>query len=181
MSESVSPARKAVSFSYGAFAIILLATLTIGVLSGFFGGVAASLHVVRPIARSAQSTPERAWLGITYVPINASVAATYKLAVSAGALIVAVTPNGPAAKAGLREDDIVTAVDQRTIDENTNITDVIKDKKPQDHVQMTVLRDGSTQTIDIALGRLPAGSIGPRSGLPSDGLSGDATRVPSGQ
>lgn len=182
MSESVSPARKAVSFSYGAFALILLATLTVGVLSGFFGGLAASLRVVRSTARSAQpDTSGRAWLGVTYVPINASVAATYKLAVSAGALIVAVTPNGPAAKAGLREDDIVTAVDQRTIDENTNITDVIKDKKPQDHVQMTVLRDGSTQTVDITLGRLPAGSMGPRSSLPFDGLSGDATRVVPGQ
>lgn len=174
MSETVSPARKAVTFSYGGFAIILLATLVIGVVSGFFGGVAASLRITRASARSTQTdTLVRAWLGITYVPINASVAANYKLPVSAGALIVGVTPNGPAAKAGLHEDDIVTVVDQRTIDESTNITDMIQDKKPDDHVQMTVLRDGNTLTIDITLGRLPAGSTGQHNGF---SLGGDSTR-----
>jgi S1-C subfamily serine protease len=180
MVEPVTPARKAVTFSYGSFAVILLATLAIGIVSGFFGGVAASPRVTRPAAHSSQTDTTRAWLGITYVPINASVAASYKLAVSAGALIVGVTPNGPAAKAGLREDDVVTAVDQRTVDENTNITDVIKDKKPEDHVQMTVLRDGATQTIDITLGRLPAGYMGSRGSLQSDDGSGDTTRVVPG-
>ena len=161
MSELAPSVRKTVTFGYGVFATILMATLLIGAVSGIVIGVmAVSLHSGRPALSGAPVASGRAWLGVNYVPITASIASTYKLSATAGALIVAVTPNGPAAKAGVREDDVVTAVDEQTIDENTNITDVIKDKKPQDHIRMSILRDGSAETIDITLGRLPAGSMG---------------------
>lgn len=182
-----TPVRKAVSLSYGAFAAVLLLTLVIGLLSGsIFGGLAVTLRAAHLGVRAAEpggqaAAAARAWLGITYIPITPAVATSNKLTVTTGALIVAVTGNGPAAKAGLREDDVVTAVEQRTIDENTSITDVIKDKKPGDHVQMTILRDGNQQTIDITLGRLPAGLIGPRSSNPFDGVGRDVTRIVSGQ
>jgi serine protease Do len=163
MSELAPSVRKTVTFGYGAFAAILMATLVIGVVSGIvFGVMAGSLRSARLALPGAADTDGRAWLGVTYVPINASVATSYKLSVATGALIIAVTPNGPAAQAGMRQDDIVTAVDHRPIDENTNITDIIKDKKPQDHILMTILRNGSEQTIDITLGRVPAGSMGSR-------------------
>ena len=161
MSELAPSVRKTVTFGYGVFATILMATLLIGAVSGIVIGVmAVSLHSGRPALSGAPVASGRAWLGVNYVPITASIASTYKLSATAGALIVAVTPNGPAARAGVREDDVVTAVDEQTIDENMNITDVIKDKKPQDHIRMSILRDGSAETIDITLGRLPAGSMG---------------------
>jgi len=180
MSES---ATNTITLSHGRFAIILLAVLLIGLLSGaMLGGIALSLLASRPIAVSGQPlVPARAWIGITYVPITPALARRSNLPVNTGALIVAVTPNSPAATAGLREDDIITAVDRHAIDESTSIMDIVMQKKPGESIQATFLREGAEQTAEIALGRLPARSAPTDGGTPFDRLRRGFTRITGDQ
>jgi serine protease Do len=176
-------ASKTVNLSYGLFAIILLATLLLGLLSGgWLGGLAVS-HVAGRSTPGAAQPPAsgRVWIGITYVPVTAALARSSNLPVNKGALIVAVTPNSPAASAGLREEDIITSVDQRVIDDTTSVMDVIMQKKLGDRIQVTFLRDGKEQTVDITLGRVPTRGTAPDGGTPLDRLRRGFARFAAGQ
>lgn len=159
---TIRPAGKTITLTYGLFALVLLATLIIGLLSGgVLGGLtfsAASRRSGEPVDPPA--AVDRAWIGITYMPVTQAVAASHNLAVTKGALIVAITPNGPAARSGLREDDVITAVDGRPIDETSSLMELIEGKKPGDTVKIAFVRDGSSQTNDLVVGRLPTRSDG---------------------
>jgi S1-C subfamily serine protease len=144
---------KTITLSYGLLAFLLLVALLIGGLSG---GILGSLATVLIADRAvAPSSAARAWVGVTYVPVTPPVAQNYNLPVNSGALILSVTPNSPAAKSGLRERDIITAVDQRPIDESTSLMDLIIAHKPGDHVQITMQRGGQEMGADVVLGELP--------------------------
>ncbi|WP_338051208.1 S1C family serine protease [Pseudonocardia acidicola] len=73
-----------------------------------------------------------------------------------GAGIVAVQPGGPAAQAGLRPGDVITAIDNQTITDAITLQTVIAQHNPGDKVNVTVQRDGAAMTVPVVLGELPA-------------------------
>ena len=77
---------------------------------------------------------------------------------SGGALVVSTVPGGPAAKAGLRagaNGDVIKAVDGKTINDPTEVSEAIDKGKPGDKVKVEVQRDGSRQSIEVTLGTRP--------------------------
>lgn len=74
--------------------------------------------------------------------------------VAAGAVIVAVEPGSPADEAGLREGDIVTAVDDEVVEDAAALTTVVRSHAPGDEVSVTVDRDGEAQTFTLTLATL---------------------------
>jgi putative serine protease PepD len=67
----------------------------------------------------------------------------------------AVQPGSPAAKAGLRPGDLVTAVDGQTISSVNQFIATIANYSPGDTVTLTVKRSGSTTTVKVTLGTQP--------------------------
>ena len=73
-----------------------------------------------------------------------------------GALIVTVVEDGPAAKAGLQEDDRITAVDGQALDAENDLADLISSQKPGDATTLTVERSGDESLeITVVLGEHP--------------------------
>jgi serine protease Do len=68
--------------------------------------------------------------------------------VEGGVLVTAVTENSPAAKAGLKAGDIITAVDGEKISSPGDITRMLG-KKDTGDVSLTVVRDRSTRTVTV--------------------------------
>ena len=74
----------------------------------------------------------------------------------AGVSIAAVTPGGPAAKAGLRPGDVITAVNGMATPDTETLAAVLAGLHPGQQVPVSVTRaDGSTTTIHLTLGQLP--------------------------
>ncbi|MEU8861027.1 S1C family serine protease [Streptomyces umbrinus] len=65
----------------------------------------------------------------------------------------AVTPNGPAAKAGLKPGDVITKLDDRVIDSGPTLIGEIWTHKPGDTVKLTYTRNGKQQTAEVTLGQ----------------------------
>jgi S1-C subfamily serine protease len=64
--------------------------------------------------------------------------------------------DSPAAQVGLRSGDVITQVDGKDIKGESDLAEALADKKPGDKVKLTIVRDGSTQTIEVTLGQAPA-------------------------
>ncbi|WP_449479192.1 S1C family serine protease [Streptomyces abikoensis] len=64
----------------------------------------------------------------------------------------AVTPGGPADKAGLKPGDVITKLDDTAIDSGPTLISEIWTHKPGDKVKVTYTRDGKQSTAEITLG-----------------------------
>ncbi|MFB7296403.1 S1C family serine protease [Streptomyces rubiginosohelvolus] len=65
----------------------------------------------------------------------------------------AVTPNGPAAKAGLKAGDVITKFNDTVIDSGPTLIGEIWTRKPGEKVTLTYERDGKEATAEVTLGQ----------------------------
>jgi len=129
-------------------------------------GFAIPIDIAKPIMSQAVKGEklERPYIGIRYEMITPTVKADQKLAVDNGALVInesstsggAIASNSPAAAAGLKDGDILTAINGITIDEEHPLNLLLVQFAPKDTVSLTVLRGGQTLTIPLTLGVRPA-------------------------
>lgn len=77
--------------------------------------------------------------------------------VSEGILVTSVNDNSPAAKAGLKAGDVITAVDGEKVDSPGDISRAIS-KKQDGPVTLTVVRDRNTRSVVVTPEKPPAGS-----------------------
>lgn len=100
----------------------------------------------------------RAYVGVYSVEITPDVAKEYNLPVSAGVYLYnsakysAIIKDGPADKAGLKDKDIITAVNGVKIGTAGSLSSLIGEYQPGDTVQLTVIRDGKEIAINVTLG-----------------------------
>jgi serine protease Do len=81
---------------------------------------------------------------------SSAVAREYGFA-NGGVFVGTVTPNGPAAKAGLEPQDVITSVDGRPVKNGDELVSIISDKQPGSTVHLGVLRNGKSMTIDVGI------------------------------
>ncbi|MGN6474509.1 MAG: S1C family serine protease [Mycobacteriales bacterium] len=67
------------------------------------------------------------------------------------ALVRAVTPNGPAAKAGIKGGDVITAIDGQPTAGADAVIAAVRTFQPGDHVSVTYERNGHTTTVHVTL------------------------------
>ncbi len=106
---------------------------------------------------TAGQTAVRAYLGIYSVSITPDVAKEYKLPVTAGAYVYggtaqqAVISGSPAAKAGIKEGDVIVTVNGAKVGENGSLSNLIAEFKPGDTIQLGILRDGKEIVQNVTL------------------------------
>jgi S1-C subfamily serine protease len=70
-----------------------------------------------------------------------------------GVKISGTTPNTPAARAGLKEGDILVQWDEKKLDTLYDLSDVLSRGKPGQKVKLKVLRDGKSIDIEATLAK----------------------------
>ncbi len=70
-----------------------------------------------------------------------------------GARVVKTTENSAAAKAGLKEGDIITKVDDTKIESPADLSEAIRSKKPEDKITITFTRNGKQEKATAVLGK----------------------------
>lgn len=100
---------------------------------------------------------ERGYLGVRTQSVTSDVADSLSLKQAQGALIDSAEQGTPAAKAGLKAGDIITAVNGTAIHNARELARRIGGMKPGSKVEVSYLRDGKTLTTTLELGALPSG------------------------
>lgn len=100
------------------------------------------------------------FIGIRYTLITPQLKDEKKLAVDYGALIIkgsndnepAITPNSPAEKAGIKENDIILEADGQKIDKDHTLAKIVQNHNIGDTMRLKVLRDSKEMEIKVVLG-----------------------------
>lgn len=129
-------------------------------------GFAIPINDLNGLIKQVLSTGkfQRPYLGVKYIPLTASVAKQLNLSVTQGAYVQPASDGGsspvisdsPAEKAGVKEGDIITAVDGTKIDQSHSLTSLVGRKAVGDSVKLTIIRDGKTITLTATVGAAPS-------------------------
>ncbi|WP_137935524.1 Do family serine endopeptidase [Mesorhizobium comanense] len=98
---------------------------------------------------------QRGWLGVEIQPVTSDIAESLGLKSDKGALVSSAQDGGPGKKAGISAGDVITQVDGKGVGSPKELARLIGTYSPGKPVDVTVWRDGKSQTIKIDLGKLP--------------------------
>lgn len=123
---------------------------------GFAIPIAAVKGMLSQLIEKGEAS--RAYLGVYTTEITPDTAKNYNLPVTSGAYLYAsggnysaIIKDSAAAKAGLKEKDIITAVNGAKIGAAGSLSTLIAEYKPGDTVQLTVIRDGKEIAVNVTL------------------------------
>ena len=131
------------------------ATSTSGENVGFAIPIASVKGMLAQLIEKGEA--KRAYIGVYSSQITAAAAKEYNLPVTSGAYLYnsasysAVVKGSPAEKAGLRDKDIITAVNGVKIGSAGSLSTLIGEYKPGDTVQLTVIREGKEIAVNVTL------------------------------
>jgi S1-C subfamily serine protease len=121
-------------------------------------GFAIAIDAAKPIIERAMAHPSApvAYMGVSTATVDAGVAAQFGLAISHGALVLALAPGGPAARTDMQVNDVIVEFQGRAIDTSDALGAAILARKPGDSVQVQLVhQDGGRETVSVILGVRP--------------------------
>jgi S1-C subfamily serine protease len=96
------------------------------------------------------------WLGVEIGEVTPEKAKDLKLAAQRGVVVMDVEPDGPAAKAGLKENDVITQYDGQVVEGTVQFRRLVRETPTGRTVPLVVSRNGATQNISVELGERSA-------------------------
>jgi serine protease Do len=96
----------------------------------------------------------RGWLGVKIQSVTEDIAESVGVPENTGALISSVTPEGPAAKAGIEAGDVVTKFDGKDISTMRGLPRIVSQTPIDKQVEVEILRKGQKKIVKVVVGRL---------------------------
>lgn len=117
-------------------------------------GFSMASNVVSGVVEQLQKFGEtrRGWLGVKIQDVSEDIAESLGLETEAGAMVTDVPP-GPAADAGIQAGDVITSFAGSEIKDTRDLVRRVAAAPVGEAVDVTVMRDGKPQTLQITLGR----------------------------
>lgn len=101
-------------------------------------------------------TVARGFIGVQIQPVTTEMADAIGLKDAKGALVAEAQGNGPAAKAGIRRGDTITAVNGEAIKDARELSRKIATFAPGTKATITLFREGKSRDVTFEVGRQPA-------------------------
>jgi serine protease Do len=97
----------------------------------------------------------RGWMGVQVQPVTKDIADSLGLKKAEGAIVDEPQAGSPAAKAGIKAGDVITAVNGKDVKDGRMLAREIAGIAPNTEVQLGVWHNGETKTVSLKLGELP--------------------------
>lgn len=92
------------------------------------------------------------YLGVGLATLTPEIAERFGISTDKGALVTGGEPNGPAAEAGIESQDVITAVGDEEIEDPGDLLAALRNYRPGDQVELTVVRNGQERQVAVELG-----------------------------
>ncbi len=132
-------------------------------------GFAVPIDTVRPIVNSiiASGKAQHAWIGIQGGELTPALAQKLSLGTQRGVLVLGLDSRGPAKKGGLKAArdatasvptgaDLIVAINGTPVADMADVAKAVASRKVGDQITVTILRDGTSQTVTLTLKDRPA-------------------------
>ena len=120
-------------------------------------GFAVPSNMARAILDQLVSTGEvvRGWLGVSIQEVTPKLATQFGVVEPKGVLISDIIEGSPAEQAGLRRGDIIVRFDERSIDDATQLKNMVAATEVGKRITVTLIRDEKTVVLEISIGEQP--------------------------
>ncbi|MCE5328355.1 MAG: trypsin-like peptidase domain-containing protein [Planctomycetaceae bacterium] len=127
-------------------------------------GFAVPSNMARNIMRQLidKGKVTRGFLGITVQEVSPSLAKSFSLPDIAGVLVTMTMPESPAARAGIKEGDFITALDGQPVTEPNDLRMMTAALTPGKKVDVEYYRDGKKNSVSLTPQEQPAATASPR-------------------
>jgi serine protease Do len=119
-------------------------------------GFAVPADTVAPVVQQLRQYHEvrRGWLGVTIQSVSEEIATALSIPESSGALVAAITPDGPAAKGGVKAGDVIMRFDNEDVNSMRSLPRLVARAPIDKTVPVEILRKGERKTLQVTVGRL---------------------------
>jgi hypothetical protein len=109
------------------------------------------------IPKQNTNTMQAGWLGVTLGPVPTALAAqlSHVIPTGQGVLVGSVTPDSPAAKAGLQANDVLLTFNDQQLYSSAQLAGLVRGTSPQTNVQMNVVHRGQLKNIAVNITARP--------------------------
>jgi serine protease Do len=97
----------------------------------------------------------RGWLGVQIQPVTAGIADSLGLKKAEGAMVDEPQSGSPAAKAGIKSGDVITAVNGTPVKDARDLARTIGMMAPDTTVKLDIVSQGETKTVSLTLAQMP--------------------------
>ena len=120
-------------------------------------GFAISTDTVIPVVQSiiTEGKVVRPWLGVSVTTVTSTIQQYYDVSVDTGALIVSVTSDSPADKAGLKAGDVITKIDDENINTTEELISATRSHQIGDQVEIVYYSGDVQKVANVTLEESP--------------------------
>ncbi len=135
---------------------------------GYMGiGFAIPVNMAKTVKSQllASGKVTRSWIGVGIQDMNDELARSFKMTQKAGALVTEVSKDSPAAKAGLKQGDVITLYDGKPVADVADLRNRVAMTTPGTKVDLTLVRNEKQQKLTVQVEEQP-GDMMTQSGTP---------------
>ncbi len=107
----------------------------------------------------ATGTVKRGYLGVAIQPLSTDIAAGLGLPKDKGEIVASVEPSGPAARAGIKQGDVIVKINNSDVTYDNTLSYVVANTPIGATVPIELVRDGTRRTVSATISQRPAESV----------------------
>ena len=121
-------------------------------------GFSIPAELARPVIEQLRATGKvrRGYLGVNIQPLTADIAAGLGLPKDKGEIVASVEPNGPASRAGIRQGDVITKVNNQEVTADNTLSYIVANTPIGRAVPIELVREGQRRTINVTTAERPS-------------------------
>ncbi len=105
--------------------------------------------------QESKESARKGWLGVTIADMTVEKAGELNTTTKRGVLVTGVTDDSPAAKAGIREDDIITSFNRKAVEDTDDLIEAVRTSLPGSKATIAVVRKDRSTTLTATIGTPP--------------------------
>ena len=120
-------------------------------------GLAIPAELAKPVIDSLMKgqRPQRGYLGVGLQPVDEDVAPALGIPKDSGEIVRSIVPNGPAARAGLVQGDVIVRVNNQPVTPDQTVSYLVANTPVGQRVPLEIIRGGKRATVYVQVGERP--------------------------